>query len=323
MTPAVNQEEETLGNFHILKDGDKEYHISVYHHKVIPPDNSAEYEDFKSKVGEDNVFIWDGRGGDRAFPTVDVLGPNRVRMFEFGLFTDNKSTWNARYNYCKLAIQILPSSPNTPAGRDKTKLNDSKFKVLLQRFLRKLVLEMGWEHQTKGKVSSSQEKNEILEYVRILQDDTHPLHNTTIINTGRILERPVDKLDTGWKEGLDKVYPHNLDLVQRLDENDKYDLMEFQTDTMDDYHYTEFLARIQMETPNHQKPFRTMVWVHGGQNDNHFDKLKTNIRDYGKTHYEVRGVERIVVVHKKDLYKANGWKEAKVFNLKKLSKNVK
>ena len=84
---------------------------------------------------------------------------------------------------------------------------------------------------------------------------------------------------------------------------------------MDDYHYTEFLARIQMETPDHMKPFRTMVWVHGGENDNHFNKLKTNIRDYGSTHYKVRGVERIVVIDKKDLTKVNGWKNMKVFDL--------
>ena len=174
---------------------------------------------------------------------------------------------------------------------------------------------MGWEHKTKGTVHSSQEKNEVSEIVKILQDDTHPLHSNTLLNIGRVLDRNVDTLDSNWKEDLQKVYPHNLDLVHQVDGNDKYDLLEFQIDVMDDYHYTEYLARNQMETPDHMKPFRTMVWVHGGENDNHFNKLKTNIRDYGSTHYKVRGVERIVVIDKKDLTKVNGWKNMKVFDL--------
>jgi len=315
MIPSVNQEDDVLGNFHKIKDGDKEYHISVYYTDVIPPENSAEFEDFKNRVGEDNVFLWDSKGGDRSFPTIDVLGPNRVRLFEIGLYSEHTRTWDSRYNYRKLVIQILPSSPDNPSGRDKTKISDTKFQEKIKTFLRKLVLDMGWEHKTKGTVHSSQEKNEVSEIVKILQDDTHPLHSNTLLNMGRVLDRNVDTLDSSWKEDLQKVYPHNLDLVHQVDENDKYDLLEFQIDVMDDYHYTEFLARIQMETPDHMKPFRTMVWVHGGENDNHFNKLKTNIRDYGNTHYKVRGVERIVVIDKKDLTKVNGWKNMKVFDL--------
>ncbi|MAG78575.1 hypothetical protein CL616_04390, partial [archaeon] len=143
MMAAENKDDDgnSLGNFFTLKVGSKEYHLSVWCSKVIPPENTAEYEDFKNKVGEDNIYRWDLKCGDRAFPSMDVLSANRINMFEVGLFKPNATRWDSSYMYQKLCVQILETGDD-PAGRDKTKTNDDKFEHALRNLVKKIIMDI-------------------------------------------------------------------------------------------------------------------------------------------------------------------------------------
>ena len=98
----------------------------------------------------------------------------------------------------------------------------------------------------------------------------------------------------------DSGYELKLDLTIGKDH-----LFEWQIGQMDDEHFTELIARIT--EPNHT--FKTIVWVHGGQSDNLIGKL---IRYTNGSNSKIQSptIEKIVVIHKENLYTHQGHRDA-------------
>ena len=312
--PAMNK---NMENFHVIETEAGEYHVEVFCTEVLRASQTHELEDLYRKVGGiDNVYEWESTKLDR--PEGDIYGSNDVHLFPFQQVSLSTRQFDTILNNLKFGVKLLPSSPNTPSSVQKDKSNDPDFLKALTVRLKQLVKLNGWESSTKARAKTKQETEEVLNWLDILQDDSHVSHDMVAANAGKLLGIPIDDVTKGWKDDIHKTYQHNLDAVwyNPKGEGSKDVLVEWQINTMDDEHYTEFVARLLMDTEEYNQ-FKTVAWVHGGSGSGlQLKKLKKNVvKTFGKALYEKRGIERIVVIDKKELFLQGGHKTAEVMSL--------
>ena len=231
--------------------------------------------------------------------------------------------WPPEFNNIKWGVRILSTSPNNPSAKDKSTTGDQEFLRVLRQYLKQVLKVMNWESSTKSAVSKKEETNEINNWLDILKDEEHTQHAFTVMNAQKLLGTDINDITNPLKWDVDvrKVYVHDLDIVH----NDNI-LVEWQVNMMDDEHYTELHVRLFMDTKLGTKPspqLKRVMWVHGKESKNTLLKLENTIEQDGAYIYSSKGIEQIIVMDKQYLFQNGGWKFAKVYDLKKLSENVK
>tara|TARA_Y100000004_G_C8936060_1_gene422122 strand:- start:53 stop:1756 length:1704 start_codon:yes stop_codon:yes gene_type:complete len=289
-------------NYHTLKTkqgGD--YRFQVYQYEAIRASATNEIDELEQKAnGKDNIHK-DFDKLDK--PVAEILSASKISCYDVPIA--QRAQWDPIWNNLKFKIVMTADSPSVPFSADKTKSADTEFAIQLRKYLKNLVKEMGWESKTNSSVKSKQETNEVLNWKDILEDDNHESHPTVILTAGKLWNV---SSDTIYKSKLDddvkKVYDHDVDFIR-----DDVDLVEWQINLMDDEHYTEFIARLCME-----HKFETATWVHGGESKLQLLKLEKFLKRFGSMLYSY-GLKKVTVIHKSDLYKVGGFKNARIYNL--------
>ena len=320
MRPAINPK--TGKNEHIIrtKKG-REYHIEIFSGEAFRKSETHLLADLIHKIdGEENLYSWDSGTFDKT--DVDIYATNLTRLFGTTLFP-KKTMWPPEFNNIKWGVRILSTSPNNPSAKDKSTTGDQEFLRVLRQYLKQVLKVMNWESSTKSAVSKKEETNEINNWLDILKDEEHTQHAFTVMNAQKLLGTDINDITNPLKWDVDvrKVYVHDLDIVH----NDNI-LVEWQVNMMDDEHYTELHVRLFMDTKLGTKPspqLKRVMWVHGKESKNTLLKLENTIEQDGAYIYSSKGIEQIIVMDKKYLFQNGGWKFAKVYDLKKLSENVK
>jgi hypothetical protein len=184
------------------------------------------------------------------------------------------------------------------------------FKRAVRKYAKSIVKSMGWAHESAKKQVKQGEVREVLNWIDVLENDNDKNHTFTLVNTSKLLNEDMDYILSSEKEeniSNDKRWAFRLDCIF----NEEH-LAEWQSDTMDDEHYSEFIARLTM---NHR--FKTATWVHGGKSTSLIKKLEDALDDvyedgltWGEWLKACKGLEIINIVNKNDLYSQNGHKNS-------------
>jgi hypothetical protein len=294
---------ELVYNYHTIKTKQGGvYNFEVYQYEAIRASATNEIDELEQKAnGKDNIH----KDFDKLEkPLVEILSTSRISCYDIDVVT--KARWEAFLNNLKFKVVMTADSPNVPFSADKTKSADTEFAIQLRKYLKKLIKDMGWESKTGARQKSKQETNEVIHWLEILKDEEHETHSNAIMVASKLWGVSPDEIcNSKLEEDVKKVYNHDIDFRR----NDT-DLVEWQINRMDDEHYTELIARLIMP-----HKFKTVTWVHGEVSPLQMEKLETVIKDFGRSWYDIRGIERIQVIYKSDLYKPGGFNKAKVYHL--------
>ena len=228
-------------------------------------------------------------------PTVDIVSADGTYITTVYLWP-NATQWPAEFNNRKWVF-VLSADSESPFARLKVKFRNTTFPIAVRELVKKMARHHGLLSDTSGVKLKKDEDAEIDNYKKILQDASHPSHAVTYLNTKELFG---DNFDISKiTQNDDDNYLFKLDLTF-----DDAHLQEWQFKGMDDEHLTELLARVGMK-----QNFKTITWVHGGHSDKLTKKLKTMIDDGG---YNLRNIEKIQIIDKRDLFIPQGWQKANI-----------
>ena len=229
------------------------------------------------------------------YPTIDVIDASGTYITTVEFFP-GKTRWDEFFNNRKWFFILSPDS-EVPFSAFKARFSNDAFPIKLRKHVKDIAKYHDLGHIGSSKMKKKIEDQEVARYISILQDDTNPIHATTLLNTEKLVGGKIDLVDIVQEC---TTYAFNTDII--FNPNHSH-LIEWQKDEMDDEHITEFIARLVM--PRHE--FKTLTWVHGGESTNLTNKFKEVI-DGGRINLD--GIEKIQILNKTNLYTTKGWENA-------------
>jgi hypothetical protein len=302
-------------NHHTLptpKNSDRTYTGRWYSYKTEMRSKTDKWQDYEiSCKGEDNQHPH-VKNEDR--PTVDIVSPCGIFVVQVDV-TNGSQQWDAELMNRKHVFQLDSDSPDTPFSSQKDKSNDVNFKRAVRKYAKALVKSMGWEHEGAKQKVKQNEVREVQNWINVLQDDEDKNHTVTLVNASKLLNEDMDYVLTSDIEqnlSNDARWSFRLDCIF----NEEH-LAEWQSEKMNDEHYSEFIARLTME-----HSFKTATWIHGGVSTSLVKKLEEALDDtyeggltWGEWLKACKGLERITIVNKNDLFSQNGYKDFHIITL--------
>jgi hypothetical protein len=281
-----------------------DYSFKLYAYETIRKSQTDKISKFEVTYGDS---ICKRHFNKLEVPTIDIISADGTYVNSISLFTNLKTEeaerWLSEYNNFKFILVLEPESCS-PFARMKTEFKDDKFLDLTRKYIKKIFKNSNISSNTNVSKSKKLEDREIENFKDIMLDTTHESNPNLSKNINKLLN-----LDTDTLSENDIVIGNNSEYDFKLDMtiNDTH-LIEWQVDGMDDTHLSELCARLLMP----DTLFESVMWVHGGNSDNLFNKLNRLINS---SKYNANGLEKIVVIHKKELFLQNGWNTAKIIQL--------
>jgi hypothetical protein len=287
MLEVSDLDDETL---HTISCGSDEYEGNLFSYETIRASQTDKLAKLEKMAGGQHM-IHPNHSKKLDFPTIDVIDASGTYITTVPLFTSTR--WNEFYNNRKWFF-VLTSDSEVPFARMKNEFSNEEFPRELRAYVKKLALDIDLGHTGSKKMLKKIEDAEVQNYIDKLSNDDDPIHPTVLLNTEKLLGGKIE-LDSIVRECTN--YPFKTDLI--FNSNHEH-LLEWQKDGMDDEHITEFIARMVMNGHS----FKTLTWVHGGESTNLVDKLKGIVQG-GRIVLD--GIEKIQVVHKRDLFINKGY----------------
>ena len=280
-------------NFHEVSTDIEKFQFELYHYNSVRKSDTDKMLTLKNQYGESELNPTHYKR--LAFPTIDVVSSDGTYITQIEKYPGKgEEMWDPKWNNSKL-ILVLSSESASPFARMKVYFKNTAFEIQVRKKLDKLMESNNLWSETSGVAAKKQEDKEVERFVKILKDDTEKSNFVTVGNVEKLFGTTLDTSTIVPQNNNE--YQHKLDITFGKDF-----LIEWQKDSMDDEHYSELISRITMK-----HDFKRIIWVHGGYKADKKNQLENHLNN-GRVN--MLGIEKVILIHKDDFYKENGYKNS-------------